>query len=567
VHRLWLTLAVLAGPSLAETPDRMQAPPPGLVRIAGGRVTVGSPVAEIERRIAADAERARWYAGETPRHTASVEDFFLMVTEVTHEQYAAYVRATGAKPPLVWGEAALDAARNAHLDLQAERNARAKARGGRPERVPFDAADWWERHWRESEWSVPSDQLDRPVVHVSYADALGYCRWSGLRPMSELEYQCAARGASERDFPWGDEWDDRRYAASQHFGADRAQPVGSFPDGARDGVFDLAGNVWEWTSSPYLPYPRYEGLRVRIGRGVQARELEARAPFDADRRVVVGGSFLTPREALRVATRLGADRSDATDALGFRCAASPLPGLDLARAVIDGLDRRTIPRDLELLPAFAVLAQRWQSDPGTARVDGYRVITACDHVMFVPARGLLARSAKALRDRTTESGPELLGLLALTRPVLVPALDPGVYAVAWRGAGRLPRPVLADGEGAAAPFGPAAPRDFTRAPGFDPGEDLYLFFDRAGEPVATLPAPAIDYGRLQTERGHLRVEPFVPAPPRRADDAPAEPLPMDTLVFRLQVAGGESARGFGFELALKVEPGTVDASWRLPDAR
>ena len=76
-----------------------QEPPPGLVLVKGGRTKIGTPVREVELLIAANEGVRHTLAGETPRHSVKVDDFYLMVTEVTNQQYAEYVNARGAKPP------------------------------------------------------------------------------------------------------------------------------------------------------------------------------------------------------------------------------------------------------------------------------------------------------------------------------------------------------------------------------------------------------------------------------------------------------------------------------------
>lgn len=96
---------------------------------------------------------------------------------------------------------------------------------------------------------------DAPVVGVSLEDALAYCDWAGVRLPTEEEWEAAARGTDGRDFPWGDTWDPARCVTSK-LQPSHAQKVGSCPAGASPvGAMDMAGNVWEWTSSWYQRYP------------------------------------------------------------------------------------------------------------------------------------------------------------------------------------------------------------------------------------------------------------------------------------------------------------------------
>lgn len=108
---------------------------------------------------------------------------------------------------------------------------------------------------RRCNWRTPrpdrnvSDHPDDPVVHVSWTDARAYCKWAESRLPSEDEWEFAARGLERRTFPWGDEWDGQRI---RELNTNRIglEPVGSHPSGATpDNILDLAGSVWEWTST------------------------------------------------------------------------------------------------------------------------------------------------------------------------------------------------------------------------------------------------------------------------------------------------------------------------------
>jgi len=108
---------------------------------------------------------------------------------------------------------------------------------------------------RQCSWQTPRpnrnafDHLDDPVVHVSWTDARAYCEWAGSRLPSEDEWEYVARGTKRRAFPWGDEWDSTRLR-DVNANSIGLEPVGSHPSGATpDGILDLAGSVWEWTST------------------------------------------------------------------------------------------------------------------------------------------------------------------------------------------------------------------------------------------------------------------------------------------------------------------------------
>jgi iron(II)-dependent oxidoreductase len=110
-------------------------------------------------------------------------------------------------------------------------------------------------HRHAQQWVADRGYEDHPAVEVSWAGALAYCRANGKRLPSEAEWEKAARGSDARRYPWGNELPDRRRAQSQA-GWNETAPVHAHPAGASPyGVREMAGNVWEWVSSAYRPYP------------------------------------------------------------------------------------------------------------------------------------------------------------------------------------------------------------------------------------------------------------------------------------------------------------------------
>ena len=531
----------LLAPSSGETP-------PGLVPVAGGKTRIGTPVAEVEEWIRAHEELHQALPAETPQFTRAVDDFALMPTEVTNEQYRAFVQATGARPPRSWGAAALRAGQEAFLAEQAQARQRARAASTGFAPATFDPEAWWCAHWHESSWAVPEGELDHPVVFVTYAEAQRYARWAGLRLMSEFEFQRAGRGDGSRTYPWGDQWDDRRYCRSLHAGEEASAAVGAYPAGAAQGVFDLCGNVWEWTASPCEPYPGHRPLRIPV-RG-RERAIEGLAPFDSEQRVVVGGSFQMDELGVRLSVRKFTDPNQATSALGFRCAASPTPGLDAARWL---LEEELAPPlaapfcdGLAFAPGATRIRRRWSTDASAVAVPGYALITGYAHVLVCPRTSLPYATVADLAERSRVQGPLVLGFLDLPGPSSSPALARGPLYVAWRAAGAL-EGVRGTTQGLVLGPQEARARAFYELPGFRAERDCFVFLDARGAALATVPAEPCRL--LKRSRGALELRPST-------GDGPQH------VWLELAVPARTSGKSFTWELELEFPAGTFDASWR-----
>jgi formylglycine-generating enzyme required for sulfatase activity len=145
-------------------------------------------------------------------------------------------------------------------------------------------------------WADQLAKLDHPVVCVLWQDALAYAAWmvkltgQPWRLPTEAEWEKAARGSDGRIYPWGNHWDNTR-ANTFDGGPLATTPVRHYPSGASPyGAQDMAGNVWEWTSSVYQPYP------------YTPRDERERPEASGDR-VLRGGSWGNPPQNARVACR------------------------------------------------------------------------------------------------------------------------------------------------------------------------------------------------------------------------------------------------------------------------
>jgi len=274
-----------------------------------------------------------------PIHRVYVDGFWMDKTEVTNKQFASFVRATGYK-------------------TVAERTPRAEDFPGAPPEnliagsVVFappkqavrlhDHFQWW-AYIADANWRHPlgpgshiKGKDNYPVVHIAYEDAQAYAKWAGKRLPSEAEWEFAARGGlSGKLYPWGDEFKpSSKWMTNSHqghfphhdSGADAfvgIAPVARFaPNGY--GLFDVGGNVWEWTSDWY----RHDYYLQLVAAGGVARNPRGPATsFDPSepgqkKRVHRGGSFLcTDQYCSRymVGTRGKGEESTGTNHLGFRC--------------------------------------------------------------------------------------------------------------------------------------------------------------------------------------------------------------------------------------------------------
>lgn len=247
------------------------------------------------------------YPEEAPAHRVRVDGFWISPTAVTNREYAAFVRDTAYKTV---AERPLDASDFPGAPAE---NLVAGSLVFTGTTGPVDLrhlSQWWAwtpaANWRRpfGPGSTIGDRAEHPVVHIAYEDAEAYAVWSGHRLPSEAEWEFAARGGFDgAPFTWGDSpeaagepkanyWHgDFPWRALPGYGS--TSPVGSFSPNAF-GLFDMAGNVWEWTSDWYSGFEASHDCcapSVPLG-GTREGSVNQGEQFAVPRKVVKGGSFL-----------------------------------------------------------------------------------------------------------------------------------------------------------------------------------------------------------------------------------------------------------------------------------
>jgi sulfatase modifying factor 1 len=296
--------------------------PKGMVRIPGGRFWMGTDHME-------DAQ---------PVHQVEVKGFWIDRTDVTNEEFARFVKATGY---VTIAERPLDPKEFPNL---APEDLAPGSVVFTPPAGPVSLENplaWW-RFVRGANWRHPngphSDLRGKekyPVVQVAWPDAVAYAKWAGKRLPTEAEWEFASRGGRDRqNYPWGNElnpngkwmantfqghFPDKNSSADGYAGI---APVASFPPNDF-GLFDMSGNVWQWVSDWYRPdyYAQLRRAEVAINPQGPSDSFDPQEP-GVRKRVQKGGSFLCTDqycERYMPGARGKGDPETGTNHLGFRC--------------------------------------------------------------------------------------------------------------------------------------------------------------------------------------------------------------------------------------------------------
>ncbi len=307
----------------------------GMVLIPGGSFSMGG-----------DNEQAS--EDEYPKHKVFVDSFFIDATEVTNAQFKKFVEATGyittAERKPNWDE--LKKTLPPNTPKPDESMLVAASLVFKPSNGPVNLnnySEWWS--WvKGADWKHPEGPNSNiigkdnyPVVHVSWFDAMAYCKWAGKRLPTEAEWEFAARGGLMNNiYPWGNEpiakgnskansWDgDFPYKNNQRDGYYKLSPVKTY-SANNYGLFDMAGNVWEWCSDWYNNqyYSTIENQETKNPLGA-TKSFDPQDPY-TPKKVLRGGSFLCNDSycsGYRVARRMKSSPDTGLEHTGFRCVRS-----------------------------------------------------------------------------------------------------------------------------------------------------------------------------------------------------------------------------------------------------
>jgi formylglycine-generating enzyme len=447
---LSLSLLLLACPQatsqIVDQPSKAdgasKTAPSGLVEIPTGKTHLGLTESVAQKMIRDNPNSAPGLGAQVGNHNPTVPGFFISPTEVTNEMYMRYVESTGAMPPASWAQFTREQRLAIIATLKEDDPAAVfddKARGV-----------WWEKNWQEGEvkWGMLPEQALLPVGYISHRDAVKYCIWAGLRLPTEDEWVRAARGDhADYSYPFGKKFDPNKVAhnATKPRGlAFKALPAAALPNASPFGVFDLSGNMWEWTDTGFEALPDFETFDVRT----KAGKVDVAPNWDAGTRIIKGGSHVNPGHACSIDTRVGIQTNFRAPVLGFRVASSAKPGYNAALYAIQnvsGTVLQGLPTALLDLDKVVALEKRTLVAPreylanrgkpqkplpeGNPPAD-YAVFDRYETVAFVPMRVLNVKKGKLART-VEEVGPLPVGILHTTVALEGANALPGTYILKY----------------------------------------------------------------------------------------------------------------------------------------
>ena len=327
-----LILIVVACIFLLASCGSEKAPSNDMVLIPGGSFSMGGR-----------SEQA--YQDEFPRHPVTVSAFYMDRYEVTNAQFKAFVDDTGyktiAERPIDWEEMKKQVP--AGTPKPPDSVLAAGSLVFKKTKTPVDLrnySQWWQ--WTTgADWQHPegpgsnlSGRMGHPVVHIAWEDANAYATWAGKRLPTEAEWEWAASGGGDNKYPWGDKPITSAFDKANFWqgvfpmndlkkdGYSGTAPVGQYPPNAF-GLYDMAGNVWEWCQDKY----DVQSYAAQLQQGAVTnpkgsnRYNDPREPY-TPKHVIRGGSFLCNDSycsGYRVARRMSSSKDSGFNHTGFRC--------------------------------------------------------------------------------------------------------------------------------------------------------------------------------------------------------------------------------------------------------
>ena len=282
----------------------------GMAEIEGGLFWLGYGVASWGSsptvREGADQSGARpphskndfAFDNEKPAHQVFLQDYALDRALVSNGDYLEFIRVGGYQNFRWWFSEGWEVVN----------------------REQWRAPLYWELH--DDEWMIrdfsgqhpAEEKANEPVSHVSFYEASAFAKWSGKRLPTEAEWEKAAafdpKTSQQTTFPWGNDPADETKANLFENGLWAPAPIGAFPNGQNSyGCQQMIGDVWEWTTSDYVPYP-----------GFKSEFDEYNDKWFVNQKVLRGGSYATPQSHIRATYRNFFHAHERWMVSGFRCA-------------------------------------------------------------------------------------------------------------------------------------------------------------------------------------------------------------------------------------------------------